>query len=318
MKNLRRITLLSAVFSLLLTAACTGRSIPNDGQAAVPETTLPAAVQTEAASSPCSAGPDEPTRFTSSRGILLSASRDALEGKFSEEDIYTIKDGGVLFGFDNGVLTAYAGAMVRDEPENPLYELLDPITTFPGELGERARVSIVDRIRKYLNPDVSEDASSQLFGFYGDDYVIFTDSPFHGTQAAAVFAKDQSGEWVEIPMPEAYCVQVTGGCMLSDRIGFLCFADRSLMNKPDYTPRELTVYATHDGGASWEDLDIWIPEEFEGTIAPPVHALSPLFDGDHGVMPVSYSSYNSASDGFDSHTAWFESFDGGNTWVFRP
>ena len=59
------------------------------------------------------------------------------------------------------------------------------------------------------------------------------------------------------------------------------------------------------------------PDEYEGMIAPPTAALSPRFDGEHGVVPVTFSIFNAGSGEFESHTAWFETDDGGVTWVFN-
>ncbi len=89
------------------------------------------------------------------------------------------------------------------------------------------------------------------------------------------------------------------------------------MSCDDYTLRQLMVYKTVDGGNTWENINLWIPEEYEGIIAPPCDALSPGFDVDHGVMLVTFSVHIESDDTFESRMAWFETFDGGESWTFH-
>ena len=57
-----------------------------------------------------------------------------------------------------------------------------------------------------------------------------------------------------------------------------------------------------------------LPEDYESSAQN--FALSPVFDGECGVMFVTGSEYNTETEQTESHTVWFESTDGGMTWIF--
>ena len=255
--------------------------------------------------------------FSSERAALLSATHAMIRGESVEDIPLTPNGSGVYFGLDGGALVAYAEAELIEEPGNVRYELSSPVASFPYELGLRARKSVSDYIRRNLDPGFAGDDKLQLFGFMGENYIIFTGEPFHGYQAAAIFYTPDGSQWSEFRSFEGHPVELTGGAVLSESVAYLCYFDRSLMRFDDYTPRRLTVYKTCDGGETWEDIGLTIPDEFEGIIAPPAAALSPYFEGDHGIIPVMYSTFNSFTAGFDSHTAYFETNNGGESWVFR-
>lgn len=255
--------------------------------------------------------------FTSERDELLTVTHAMLTGESFEDKPFTPSGSGVFFGFEGNALIAYAKAEIIEEPENVHYMLSNPIASFPYDLGTRARKSVSDYIRRNLNPAFTDDDNLQLFGFMGENYIVFTGEPFHGYQASAIFFTEDGTEWTEIRSFEGYPMQLTGGAMLSENVGYLCYMDRSLMQSAVYTPRTLTVYMTVNGGETWEDIGLVIPEEYEGMIAPPSAALSPRFDGEHGVIPVTHSMFNSDTGEFESHTAWFETNDGGKTWEFH-
>lgn len=225
--------------------------------------------------------------------------------------------GGVFFGFEDDALVAYAVAIGDTYSADTGYELSDPIEYFPKELGIRARKSVSDNIRRYKQPDFADDENLQLYGFMGEGYIIFTDEPFHGYQASAIFALDENGVWTELASNADCQQQLTGGCITPGGVGLLCYFDREGMRLDDYSPRKLLVYRTENYGETWEKLDIVLPEQYEGIAAPPSCALTPVFDGEHGVMMASFVSFE--GDGLlnaVTHTVWFESTDGGTIWRF--
>lgn len=261
---------------------------------------------------------DSPTfRFMSERTEFLSVTHAMLAGEGFEDMPFTPSGSGVYFGYDGEAFTAYSEAEIFDEPGNVRYELSEPVASFPLDLGVRAKESVADYIRRNLDPSFDDDDHLQLFGFMGENYIIFTGEPFHGRQASAIFYTGNGTEWTELASFEGYPKQITGGVVLSENEAYVCYLDRDMMMLDDYTPRRLTVYKTEDGGKTWTDVGLSIPEEYEGIVAPPTAALSPGFEGEHGVIPVTYSVYDPASDRFESHTAWFETIDGGISWEFH-
>ncbi len=288
----------------------------NETETPKPDVTQAANVSQTPATPEPTQGNESPA-FISKHTALLSANKTAMSGGDIIGWSFGLNESGVFFGVEDGVLNAYAEAILHDEPNNLHYELLNPIASFPVVLDKLARVSISNSIRANLNAEFSGDDDLQLFGYIGENYIIFTDEPFHGYQAAAMFVRTDAGEWNEISLPNGYLKQITGGCMLNERVGYICYLDRDLMHSEAFTPRQLTVFRTSDGGKTWVDLMIQIPEEYNDVIAPPTYALSPYFEGEHGIMFVAYSEYNEQSDSFDSRIAWFESTNNGTLWEFH-
>lgn len=306
--------IIAAILLAVCLTACNSDKKPVDNTGSKPTEAL---TTQETPTPTVSVQDKESMRFVSEHTALLSASKTLLTEGSIDEQSFSLNGEGVFFDIENDMLNAYSEAIIHDESGNVRYELINPTKSFPGELGLRARKSVSNAIRANLNAEFDGDEDLQLFGYIGERYIIFTDEPFHGYQAAAIFVESDMGEWKEIPVPEGYSKQITGGCMIDERMGYLCCLDRDLMHSDTYTPRQLTVYRTADGGKTWENIELWIPEEYEGVIAPPAFAMSPFFEDEHGIILVTYSVYNEPTDSFDSKTAWFESTDGGTTWEFH-
>ncbi len=306
------------------TAAPTASPAPTAQPTAKP-TAKPSAAPTIAPTE----APVDPTpdyTFTSEQDDYAKVVRAIFNGEQQEEPTFTRKGGGVFFDLTDDGLIAYKEAKhYYDYGSSPsddvteYYEFFTPLATYPRELGLMAQKKIAEYMGNYQYPDYQGDGSDiRLFGFIGDNYVIFTNDPFHGYQSSAIFYSEDGTHWSEFGSFEGFAKEITGGCIVNSKVGYLCYDDRELMYYDDYTPRQLTVYKTTDGGKTWRNLNIRIPEKYEGTIAPPVASLSPSFDGSHGLFIVTYSTYNSEIATFEYHIAWFESYDGGETWEFHP
>lgn len=123
----------------------------------------------------------------------------------------------------------------------------------------------------------------------------------------AILREDGSGGWIAIAPPEeAFGRYLTGGAFINDEVGFACF---EAVWEGAETVKEPCVYATFDGGASWRLLDtVKIPDEYRSLLWRP-YFLSPVFEGDHGVLPA-------IAGGETERMIWFETLDGGHTWSF--
>ena len=75
------------------------------------------------------------------------------------------------------------------------------------------------------------------------------------------------------------------------------------------------VYRTENKGKTWHKCDIKIPETF-GNITTYATALSPVFHGAKGVLPVTLRNNNWDGDPLDI-TVRYETTDYGKTWTFN-
>lgn len=234
-------------------------------------------------------------------------------GLVDAEEPWLREDGAALFGFEGDKLVAYKGGVLHDEPEACYYEPVEPFAEFPAELGERARSSLCAYMHRCLGTEVRDEAALQMFGYIGKNCVVFMNEQHHGAQAAALFYTPDGNEWTELLPNEAAPYELTGGCVLSDSTAILCYCNNRLKDDP----QELIVMRTEDGGRTWEDIGLVIPQELAEQPVQPIRALSPVFDGEHGVMVLTYQVYNREKGEAEGRTSWFETADGGRTWTFH-
>lgn len=285
--------------------------LPRTAETEAPEDKQPE--ETPAANSVSMGGTN---RTVQDRSELIAFTQRLLEGKDIFTHTVTLEHGAVFFNLEEDGLVAYNKAFKVEEIGNCHYECFAPLAVFPRELGEMAKKSLVGYYKRNIEPGYSGDEVNQMEGYYGEDYIIFTDGVFHGMQASAIFVTSDGWKtWKEVPVIEGFPTHVTGGCMLSEEVGFLCYFARHL---PDYKFDELSVYKTVDAGLTWKPLDVKIPRDKGGLLCDPVKVFSPMFEGDHGIMIVQYSEYRREEDEVDRFIGWFESFDGGDTWEFHP
>ena len=218
----------------------------------------------------------------------------------------------LYFGFDGEYFCAYASAE-RDDAhyENGFFSDSVPVEKYPRSLGETAQSAIArERLATFPLYGLDPDFKACVTGFAGKDYIVVTngDDLMHDEAVSCIFVRGGDGEWKEIGNANpVFPRTLTGACMLSENEGYLCFCDRYF--EPDgETGRKLRVFRTDDGGESWTDAGLELPEEYgePNTLIPG----SPVFDGDHGVMLVTAYFFER-----DKLEAWFETKDGGKTWL---
>lgn len=245
----------------------------------------------------------------------MAAAQALLAGELDDVPDFSYTSGYVYFGFEGESLVAYEKALlITNEHGEQEYELSEPIGRYPRIIGDQAQKKLSGYMRKYLNLGVDGETGLQLMGFIGRDFIVFTTESVADTQICCIFRTDDGSNWYEFGHNNTYPRRATGACILSDKVGFICYSDRYVQVAGDYSPRKLIVYRTEDGGESWEDIGILLPEDYESSAQN--FALSPVFDGECGVMFVTGSEYNTETEQTESYTVWFESTDGGMTWIF--
>lgn len=256
---------------------------------------------------------------TSRHDAVAAASRTALEGgKVDDELAETEGPPYLFFAEKEGVLMAYSEAAAHEEEEIVRYELRTPAGKLPLEVAKAARKTIADKSGRIYDPEDRFGEPFRLFGYISEGSALLMDEPSNGTAASALFRKTEDGEWIEIPLPGPMRKQLSGGCMITDKVGFLCISDRAMLNLgEDYDPYAVGLMRTGNGGKTWKELELRIPDDTELPVTPPTYALTPRFDGEHGVLIVCYSTYDQTKAKYSAHAAVFESFDRGKTWEIR-
>ena len=197
----------------------------------------------------------------------------------------------------------------------------DPVAEYPREVGETALQRLYREIPEELGFDWGDGKYVTAEGFAGEDWFLIktVDDNLQDIQFHCIFVKGADGEWREVPSNDKELLQpIFGACMLDENTGFLCYNGKFL-DEPDETYRRLYVYRTEDGGKTWLDTGLELPEEY-GTVHPG-SCLSPVFSGDHGAMFVNAFSYDE-SIGEASYEGkqlklWYETWDGGKTWILH-
>ncbi|MBR6410489.1 MAG: hypothetical protein IKS35_03825 [Clostridia bacterium] len=186
-----------------------------------------------------------------------------------------------------------------------------PVTVdsqFPGSVWSRAWRSLADHTREKLLVDllVDPDRISTASGFSGDDWFVFvTDEaiPFH-KGIHTIWRTENGTDYYEYGDNNAYPYRVTGAFILSKTIGFLCQDD---LLSDDFAGN-FKLFGTFDGGRTWQDMGLSLPDEYAGyTYAT---AFFPYFLEEEGIVFVC------VNDREGQKTVFFRTDDGGRTWIF--
>ncbi len=321
---------------------------PEPSQTAAPEPTVePTAEPTEEPTAEPTCKPVDlyhdyhwaVTLLGSSYADYIRTAQGILEGKgVSDSDIalFDTSTGRAYFGYSHGkwgahntlveVSGRYEGPddLPFDERYKYYYYFEDPIAEFPAELDEAAKIAMI----KYWeqDPEGGEEEYrkkakdvSYLEGYFGEDYIVFSEYGAATGSVHCIFRTDDGEHWYEFGnnmyVPgrgiRGFDYYVSGACIRSASEGYLCYYDR-LYHYGELNTRRLLVFKTEDGGATWNEMGLWLPEEYEG--ARDVQTFSPVFDGDHGVIPIKVTpaDYENEPDVI----CWYETTDGGKTWEF--
>jgi len=144
-----------------------------------------------------------------------------------------------------------------------------------------------------------------------DGWLVLDGNAGAGTQNHYIYQTEDGGRtWTQIGNSnEVYAKMLTGASFASDNIGFLCFI------RIDDSPAP-TIYRTEDRGQTWEKLEISLPKEYQsGSGKYRADALSPVFNGANGVLPVII--YNTAGSELRQETEGrYSTLDFGKTWTY--
>jgi len=144
---------------------------------------------------------------------------------------------------------------------------------------------------------------NRYIGFVTEDdgWLVASSGSAAGMSYNYVFRTSDGGKtWTQTGNPnELYAHNITGAGFATADIAFLSF-------RVDSDPGP-TIYWTQDGGATWAQVEVTVPEEYDYNIP-----LSPFFSGADGIYPIQCKT----SDNGDYITYYLTSDDFGRMWTY--
>lgn len=165
----------------------------------------------------------------------------------------------------------------------------------------------------YTVTDTTIDYETKYIGFTSKDdgWLLLAGGVAMGRQNNRIFQTSDGGKsWHEIGnTSDTYARVATGAGFADKSIGFVSFRYDSDINP--------IVYRTQNKGKTWTKCSLEIPDTFKG-ITTYAAALSPVFNGANGVLPVTFrnSGFDSSGNPVDV-TVRYETSDYGKTWTFN-
>lgn len=156
----------------------------------------------------------------------------------------------------------------------------------------------------------AKDYPQKKMGFTtrNDGWLLLAGNAASGHQESRIFQTSDGGKtWSEIGNTNhVYDRAVTGAGFASESIGFVSFRHDSGVNP--------VMYRTQDKGNTWTKCSLEIPASFK-SITTRATALSPVFNGADGVLPVTLRNDHWKGNPVDV-TVRYKTSDYGKTWTF--
>jgi bla regulator protein BlaR1 len=157
----------------------------------------------------------------------------------------------------------------------------------------------------------ADDYTQKYVGFTtkNDGWLLLARGVAMGHQENRIFQTADGGKtWIEIGNTnQVHPRVVTGAGFANTNIGFVSFRYDTDINP--------VVYRTEDKGKTWTKCALKIPDSFK-SIATYATALSPVFNGSNGVLPVTFRNNGVKGDPVDV-TVQYVTSDYGKTWSFN-
>ncbi|MBO4879779.1 MAG: hypothetical protein J5544_05925 [Clostridia bacterium] len=192
----------------------------------------------------------------------------------------------------------------------------EPIAYFTRSAGEAAQSSLTAYYYQYGWGEYTVPTGKSIYprrGYSGDGFAVIVGDSVNSNQLCCIFTIDENGEWHEFGETNGVFPSiVTGACIRNEHNGFICFMNYAYEGYEEERNR-IFVFFSGDGGGSWRDLGLCLPEEYASFTCYP---LSPVFKGDHGVIPV-YCTGSSLNPDEQYVLCFFETYDNGVSWRFN-
>ena len=265
------------------------------------------------------------SEIRSHRSELEDSAKAVLEGKGDTESVYpfvpmTGDNSGESFlrVTAEGALTAYDVCLYKEKLDSDFnlewqYECAEPFAQFPAELSGEIHAKLAEYAKQFLGAELLPREGENLMpalGFVGADWLVAVNGETTGNrQVHTIWRTDDGTSYYEFGHNNSFSGQVTGACIVSKTTGFLCQVDTG---NDDIVA--FKVFGTFDGGETWQDMGLTLPEEYAGYGISA--AFAPYFDGDNGVVFVSMW-YRDRGEYGETVIRSFTTSDGGQTWTFN-
>lgn len=157
----------------------------------------------------------------------------------------------------------------------------------------------------------ANDYQQKYMGFTtkNEGWLLLAGDVASGRQENRIFQTSDGGKtWNEIGNTNnAYARVVTGAGFANGNIGFVSFRYDTDVNP--------MVYRTENRGQTWEKCSLEIPDSFK-SIVTYATALSPVFNGENGILPVTFRNNSWQGNPLDV-VVRYETSDYGKTWTFK-
>ncbi|MBO6061233.1 MAG: hypothetical protein J6P98_03870 [Clostridia bacterium] len=252
---------------------------------------------------------------------LQGAVRSILEGRATEVELQTGGMSNVCFIGDEpigGAEPEYVNAfssfvkLYFGEKGESKTVYTDPVLHIPYDTAVKAQNRLYDLIEEH-GPGMEQRSDVVFFdceGYCGDNWFILQSEELLNVaqRIHTVWRRDESGNWYEFGSNNSELAQITGACILSEKTGFMCCYSFGYEEG-----RACRLFATFDGGETWQNMDLTLPEEYSGYYS--FHLSGPVFEDEKGAVLVSITYHN---EGMDYSVRWgcFTTEDGGHSWQF--
>lgn len=222
------------------------------------------------------------------------------------------------FGFELELFFYYDGTDFSEGCLRACFDkkLKDPAFSYPSAAAKTAQKLYLDyfkdwipRTGDYDTPLFTEKAAG--WGFGGENWFLIKGNPWVERNEFAFVYLNDDGSCSEIgPHSFKEHPDVTGAWVSDKNNAILCTFSWLYDDG-----RGMKVYRTTDGGKSWDDLGLKIPDEYEGYVMSIAYA--PVFEGEDGVILVtlSYPVRNETDPTVVS--CCFLTHNGGDDWEFK-
>lgn len=267
------------------------------------------------------------TEIRSRRYELEASAKAVLEGKGDTESVYpfvpmTGDNAGESFlrvsTEGEAALMAYNVCLYKEKLDSNFnlewqYECAEPFAQFPEELSGMINAKLAEYAKQFLGVDLLPNEGENLMpalGFVGTDWLVVVNGETTGNrQVHTIWRTDDGTNYYEFGHNNSFPGQVTGACIVSKTTGFLCQVDTE---NDDIIA--FKVFGTFDGGETWQDMGLTLPEEYAGYGISA--AFAPYFEGNNGVLFVSMW-YRDRGEYGETIIRSFTTSDGGQTWTFN-